>query len=142
MYEFPVTGAIEAEFRLADGRVEATTQAGLAAATVTVEPMDGSEASREAAERTTVEMHGKRLTVKAPDIGTTGWLRGRRGAKIMITATLPAESSVELRTASADATLHGVYHDVAVHTASGDAFVETVNGDLTVNAASGDVNAG
>jgi DUF4097 and DUF4098 domain-containing protein YvlB len=140
MYEFPVTGAIEAEFRLADGRVDTTTQAGLTTATVTVEPMDGSEASREAAERTTVEMQGKRLTVKAPDIGTTGWLRGRR-AKISVTATLPADSEVELRSASADATLHGVYGNVAVHTASGDAFVEIVNGDLTVNAASGDVRA-
>lgn len=142
MYEFAVTGPIDTEFRLADGRVETTTQNGLATATVTVEPMDSSEASREAAERTTVEMHGQRLTVKAPDIGTTGWLRGRRGPRIIITATLPAESSVELRSASADATLHGVYGEVAVHTASGDAFVETITGNLTVNAASGDVKAG
>lgn len=142
MYEFPVSGPIEAEFRLADGRVETTTQAGLTTATVSVEPMDGSEASREAAERTTVEMIGNRITVKAPDIGTTGWLRGRRGAKILVTAKLPAESDVELRSAAADATFHGVYADVAVHTASGDAFVETVTGDLSVNAASGDVNAG
>jgi DUF4097 and DUF4098 domain-containing protein YvlB len=141
MYEFPVSGAIEAEFRLADGRVETTTQSGLTTATVTVEPMDGSDASREAAERTTVEMHGKRLTVKAPDIGTTSWLRGKRGARIMITAALPADSSVELRTASADAAFHGVYGDVLVHTASGDAVIETVTGDLTVNAASGDIRA-
>lgn len=141
MYEFPVTGAVEAEFRLADGRVETTTQTGLTTATVTVEAMDGSDASRETAERTTVEMHGKRLSVKAPDIGTTGWLGGNRSAKIMITAALPADSSVELRSASADATLHGVYSDVAVHTASGDAAVEMVTGDLTVNAASGDVRA-
>lgn len=140
MYEFPVTGPIETEFRLSDGRVETTTQNGLTTATVTVEPLDGSDASREAAQRTTVEMVGNRLTVKAPDMGTTGWLRGRR-AKISVTATLPAESRVELRTASADATLHGVYGQVAVNTASGDAFVETVTGDLTVNAASGDVRA-
>jgi DUF4097 and DUF4098 domain-containing protein YvlB len=142
MYEFPVTGTIEAEFRLAGGRIETTTQNGLTTATVTVEPMDGSDASREAAERTTVEMHGTRLTVKAPEIETTGWLRGGRSAKIMVTAALPAGSSMELRSASADATLHGVYGAVAVHTASGDAFVETVTGDLTVQAASGDTNAG
>lgn len=141
MYEFPVTGPIDTEIRLADGRVDTTTQNGLTTATVKVDPMDGSDASREAAERTTVEMHGNRLSIKAPDIGATGWLRGRR-AKISITATLPAESTVELRSASADATLHGVYAAVAVHTASGDAFVETVTGDLTVNAASGDVKAG
>ena len=142
MYEFPVTGAIEAEFRLADGRIETTTPAGLTTATVTVEPMDGSEASREAAERTTVEMHDKRLTVKAPDIGTTGWLRGRRSAKIVVTVALPADSRVEVRSASADATLYGTYRDVSIHTASGDAFVQNVTGDLTANAASGDIKAG
>lgn len=142
MYEFPVNGAVAAYFRLADGRVETTTQDSLTTATVTVEPMDGSDASREAAERTTVELHDDRLEVKAPDIGTTNWLRGKRSAKISVTAVLPAGSNVELRSASADATLHGVYSDVSVHTASGDAFVETVTGNLTVNAASGDVNAG
>jgi DUF4097 and DUF4098 domain-containing protein YvlB len=142
MFEFTVTGAIDAEFRLADGRVETTTQAGLTTATVTVEPMDGSDASKEAAERTTVEMHGNTLTVKAPDNNSSGWLRGWRGAKIAVTATLPADSNVELRSASADATLHGVYGAVSVHTASGDAFVEAVTGDLTANAASGDITAG
>ena len=141
MFEFPVTGAIEAEFRLADGRIETTTQAGLTTATVTVEPMDGSDASREAAERTTVEMRGKTLTVKAPEVNIS-WLRAWRGPKIVITATLPADSRIELRSAAADASLRGVYSDVSVHTASGDAFIETVNGDLTVNAASGDINAG
>jgi DUF4097 and DUF4098 domain-containing protein YvlB len=141
MYEFPVTGAIEADIRLSDGRVETTTQAGLTTATVTVEPMDSSEASREAAQRTTVEMHGSRLTVKGPDVGKTDWVLGRRRAKIAITATLPADSQLELRSASADAGLHGVYGQVAVHTASGDAFVENVNGDLTVNVASGDLRA-
>lgn len=142
MFEFPVTGAVDAEFRLAGGRVETTTQAGLTTATVTVEPMDGSDVSKEAAERTTVEMHGNTLTVKAPDIDSGSWLRGRRGAKIAVTATLPADSSIELRSASADASLHGVYRSVSVHTASGDAFVETVTGDLHANAASGDIKAG
>jgi DUF4097 and DUF4098 domain-containing protein YvlB len=137
MHEFPVTGPLTTDIRIGDGRVDVTAEAGVTTATVTVEPLDNTDLSRDAAARTTVELQGKQLSIKTPEI-STGWLR-RRGARVGITVVVPADGPLELRTASADATCSGTYRLASVHTASGDVFIETVTGDLSVNAASGDV---
>lgn len=136
MYEFPVSGPLSAEVRVSAGRLEIAAQPGLTTATVRVEPADGSDASKEAAEQTVVELRGTNLIVKAPE--NKGWLR-MRFPRLAITIAVPADSTLDLKTASADATCTGAYRTVQANTASGDVFVETVTGDFAITTASGDV---
>ncbi|MEV6969501.1 DUF4097 family beta strand repeat-containing protein [Hamadaea sp. NPDC051192] len=138
MYEFPITGPLSTDVRVSAGRVEITAQPGLTTATVAVEPFDGSDLSREAAAQTTVELHGTNLIVKAPE--HKGWLK-MRNPRLAVSIRIPADSTLDLRTASADATCSGAYRQVSVHSASGDVFVEDVTGDFAITTASGDVRA-
>lgn len=140
MPEFPVSGPVTAEIRIAAGRVQVTAQPGATVATAVVEPLGGDDASRETAARTVVEMHGDRLFIKTPE-SSTGWLR-RRHASVAITVTVPAGSSLEMKTASADVSCSGDYRRADITSASGDVFVENVAEDLGVDTASGDVRAG
>jgi hypothetical protein len=136
MSEFPTTGPVAAEIRLFDGRLNITAE-DRSSATVTVEPMTNSDASRDAASRTTVEMRGNKLIVHTPEL-SGGWLRWR-GAPVSITIHLPTSSSIEAKIASADSTLRGDFGSVGVNVASGDVLVDRTSGDLTVNSASGDL---
>ncbi|MBB5872303.1 hypothetical protein F4553_005737 [Allocatelliglobosispora scoriae] len=138
MSEFPVSGPITAEIRIGDGRVEILAEP-RQTATVTIEAMEQTDQSREAAARTTVEMRGDRLVVHTPDRGT-GWWK-RRGAPVRLVIAVPAESSVELKLASADAVCEGAYRSVTAHIASGDIVVDRASGDVNVHTASGDVRA-
>lgn len=138
MSEFPSKGPVTAEIRLGDGRVEILAEP-RQTITVTVEPMEQTDASREAAAKTTVELHGSKLVVHAPEL-TSGWWR-RKGAPIHVAIALPSDSSVELRLASADATCDGAYRSITAHVASGDLVIDRVAGHVTVNTASGNVRA-
>ncbi|NUR49112.1 MAG: DUF4097 family beta strand repeat protein [Hamadaea sp.] len=138
MHEFPVTGPLSADIRVSSGRVDVTAQPGLTTATVSVEPLDGSDASKEAAEQTVVELHGTNLLVKTPE--HKGWLRMRH-PRLAVTVRIPADSALDLRTASADATCAGAYRQVQVDSASADVFVENVTGVFGVKTASGDIKA-
>lgn len=137
MPTFPVTGPVHAEIRIGSGHVDSRTEAGRTSVDVSVTPLDSTDAAREAAARTTVEMHGDRLVVKTPD-HNGGWLR-KRHSSVKIVVELPENSGLELRTASADAYLAGTYNTVDVHTASGDVSLDHTTGDVTADAASGDV---
>jgi DUF4097 and DUF4098 domain-containing protein YvlB len=137
VYDFPTTGPITADIRVSAGYLEVSAEEGRSTVSVSVEPMNDTDLSREAASRTTVELRDGKLSIKAPE-SPTGWLR-RRGADVRITAVLPAHSSIELRTASADARCVGVYREAAVNTASGDVVVENVTGNVGANTASGSV---
>ncbi|WP_051367556.1 DUF4097 family beta strand repeat-containing protein [Hamadaea tsunoensis] len=140
MPTFPVTGPVLAEVRIASGRLDTRAEAGRTTVDVSVTPLDATDAARDAAARTTVEMHGDRLVVKTPD-NNAGWLR-KRSASVKIVIGLPENSGLELRMASADATLAGTYNAVDVHTASGDVSLDGATGDVTADAASGDVRVG
>jgi len=135
MYEFPCTEPVTAQIRVSAGTVEIIAEQ-RGTVTVDVEPADGSDSSREAAERTRVEFRDGRLIIEAPE--GTGWLL-RRSPRLRVHARLPLDSSLQLKTASADATVHGRYASVVLNTASGDAYVEHVTGDLSANTASGDI---
>ena len=138
MNEFPISGPITAEIRLADGRVEILAEP-RQTATVTVEPMEQTDQSREAAARTTVELRGNKLVVHTPDRGS-GWWK-RKGSPVRLVIAVPAESSVELKIASADAVCDGTYRSVTAHIASGDVFIDRTSGNVTVHTASGNVRA-
>lgn len=135
MYEFPSPAPVAAQIRVRSGIVEIVAEQ-RDTVTVDIEPETGSEGAREAAERTRVELRDGRLLVDSPE--PTGWLI-RRAPRIRVHIRLPIDSSIHLRTASADLTAHGRYASAVVNTASGDVYLEQVTGDVSANTASGDV---
>jgi hypothetical protein len=137
MPEFPRSEPVTADVRLAGGSLDVYAEPRDTVA-VEVTPYDSSDASREAAENTRVELSGDTLLIAAPEAG--GWLL-RRSPKVRVNARVPSGSTGRLRVASADVTCHGEWAQVKLNTASGDAYVEHVTGDLSVNSASGDVRA-
>lgn len=138
MPEFPTTGPITADIRLAGGSVELHAEP-RESALVEVEPYDSSEAAQEAAARTRVDLSNDTLVIAAPE--SSGWLL-RRYPRLRVTARVPTGSTGRLRVATADVTCHGEWGQVKLGSAAGDAYLERVAGDLTVNTASGDVRAG
>jgi hypothetical protein len=137
-YEFASPGPVKADIRIAGGVLN--VDAGdYDVITVSVEPHDNSAASREAAEETRVALDGKQLIVHVPK--GKGWAVFR-WPRLSITVKIPAESMLNVRSASADVTCTGVYGDAVLHTASGDVFVDRVSKELSINSASGDIRLG
>jgi hypothetical protein len=137
-HEFAATGPVNADIRLASGQLSVNAS-DTQTITVSVEPMDGSSQSREAADATRVHLEGKNLVVHSPT--TKNWAL-LRWPKLRITVTIPSESVLNVKSASADVQLDGIYRDLVAHTASGDLAVERVVKDATVNSASGDIRVG
>lgn len=137
-YEFASPGPVNADIRTAGGvlNVDAGEHDVI---TVSVEPYDNSNASREAVEETRVALEGKNLVVHVPR--GKGWAVFR-WPRLNITVKLPAQSVLSVKSASSDVTCTGVFHDAVIHTASGDVFVDRVVKELSVNSASGDVRVG
>lgn len=137
-YEFASPGPINADIRIAGGvlNVGAGEHDVI---TVSVEPFDHSSASQEAAEQTRVALEGKHLVIHAPR--GKGWAVFR-WPKLNIRVTLPQESTLTIKSASADVTCTGVYQDVVTHTASGDVFLDRIIKDASVTSASGNVRVG
>jgi len=124
-------------------------------ATVDVTPYEDNEASRDAADRTLVELRGDTLVVEAPDLT---WRR--RNARLRIEVRLPEDSRLKVKTAAANARLTGRYGDcvldaasadvelghvagwLRLHAASGDVRVERVDGQVAADTASGDITVG
>jgi hypothetical protein len=137
-HEFPNTGPVSADLRIASGTL--TVDAGdYPSITVMVEPHDSSAASKEAAEQTRVSLDGKHLIVHTPQY--RGW-KLFSWPKLRITVQVPGESTLTVKSASADVTCTGVYNDLVAITASGDVQVDRVIKDASVNSASGDVRLG
>jgi len=157
MYEFACTEPITVAGRLAAGAMEVVAE-NRDTATVEVVPFDGSDTSRDGAERTRVDLEGGRLLVEAPEMGL-GWLL-RRGPRLRVTIRVPLDSALELKVASADVRCQGRFGqcvlnsasgdlhlaqsgaDVSVHSASGDVRIDDVAGTLTADTASGDLRIG
>jgi hypothetical protein len=137
MPEFPTPRPVTAVVKLPVGALAITAEE-RDTAVVDVEPYDDRPASREAAERTTVDLHGDTLTVSAPD---GGWL-GRHPASLLVTIHVPLDSRLRLRTASASTACRGRYSSVDVSGAAGHVYLEHVTGDARVKVDSGDVTAG
>ncbi len=137
-YEFANPGPINADLRIAAGTliVDAGDHEKI---TVVVEPYDSSTASKEAAEQTRVTLEGKHLIVHKPE--GRGW-KLFNWPKLRITVQVPAESTLTVKSASADVTCTGVYQDAVVNIASGDVQIDRVIKDCSVNSASGDARLG
>jgi DUF4097 and DUF4098 domain-containing protein YvlB len=82
-----------------------------------------------------VDFDGSRLHVSGPKPG----LISLRRQDLDLTIQAPAESSCSVSTASADVSLVGPIHKVAVKTASGDVTANMASGRVRVTTASGDV---
>jgi DUF4097 and DUF4098 domain-containing protein YvlB len=138
MYEFDCPGPVTLSLRIASGRAEIVAE-DRTDATVEVSPFDGSDASRDAAARTRVELRDGTLVVEAPE--WTGWLF-RRGPRLRVNVRLPHDGDLVVKVASADVRALGRYRSASLTTASGDISVEHVTGAASTNTASGDVNVG
>jgi DUF4097 and DUF4098 domain-containing protein YvlB len=135
MYEFQTKGPVMVSVKIRSGAATVTAEE-RDSAVVEVEPSDGSDASRQQAENTRVELQGDTLVIHAPE--PAGWI-WRRGS-IRVTARVPLDSRLDFHSASADIALQGRWREGSVTSASGDVRIESVTGDLRVNTASGDVN--
>jgi DUF4097 and DUF4098 domain-containing protein YvlB len=129
----PVTVSVRAQ----RGKVDIVA-ADNTAVEVDVLPLDGSDASAEAARDTRVELDGDTLIIEPPH---TTW-QWRRSAKLGISVRVPTGSSIAAKTASADLRASGRYSTAHVSVASGDAWIDEVTGDAHIGSASGDVAAG
>jgi hypothetical protein len=138
MSEFACPGPVTVDVRVGSGAVDLYAEP-RETAEVEVTPYDNTDAAREAASETRVELSGDTLVIAAPE--ASGWLF-RRLPRVRVVARVPESSTGYVKVASADATCHGVWSQVKVNTASGDVHVDSVTGDLSVNSASGDVRAG
>lgn len=135
MHEFPATTPLHLVVRLSSGAVEVTAEE-RGSATVEVQPGDDRDASRDLAERTSVELRGDTLSVVTPS-GSGGLLR--RSGSVRIDVRVPVDGTVEVKAASADTTCRGRYARATVDSASGQIFVEHVTGAAAAHAASGDI---
>ncbi|MFC0529166.1 DUF4097 family beta strand repeat-containing protein [Phytohabitans kaempferiae] len=136
MPEFPCPAPVTVVVRVPTGALEIVAEE-RETALVDVQPYDDHPAAREAAERTTVDLRGDKLSVVAPD---SGWLARRTGA-LLVTIRVPLDSHLRLKTASADASCRGRFGSLDADGSSGDLYAEHVTGDAKVKIASGDVTA-
>jgi hypothetical protein len=138
MYEFDCPEPVTLSLRIAGGTAEIIAE-DRRDATVEVAPVDGSDASRDAAARTRVELRDGTLVVEAPE--WTGWLF-RRGPRVRVNVRLPQDGVLAVKVASADVRAAGRYRSASLVGASGDLSLEHVTGDASAHAASGDVRVG
>ncbi|MGC9666417.1 DUF4097 family beta strand repeat-containing protein [Planosporangium sp. 12N6] len=138
MYEFDCPEPVTLSLRIAGGAAEIVAE-DRRTATVEVAPYDGSDAARDAAARTRVDLRDGTLVVEAPE--WTGWLF-RRGPRVRVTVRLPQDGVLAVKVASADVRASGRYRSASLATASGDLALDHVTGDASVHAASGDLQVG
>ena len=131
--DFPTPAPVELTVRNAAGTI-AVTATDTDRSTVEVLPIDSSGESAEAAEQTTVQHSGRRLTVEVPE---RRGLLGLRICKVAVRVTVPTGSEVVTRAASADVTCSGHFAAVTVNVSSGDATIDDVDGDVELHASSG-----
>jgi DUF4097 and DUF4098 domain-containing protein YvlB len=104
-----------------------------------VVPLDGSDASRQAAENSVVALDGDTLVVRAPEMSDWNW---RRSGKLGVTVRVPLDSSIVAKIASAGLRATGRFAEAQVHSASGDAHLDEVTGNAHLDAASGRLTVG
>jgi len=134
MPEFPVSGPIAATVRISSGSLRFVAEQ-RDSVVVDVRPGNSSDAARQAAAETIVEMTADGLIIETPQ--ARGFIV-RRSPSVDVTVRLPNDSRIMARTASADVTVDGRLAGADVNTASGDMRIEHVTGDLRRHSASGD----
>ncbi|MCM4077615.1 DUF4097 family beta strand repeat-containing protein [Paractinoplanes hotanensis] len=136
MYEFPHPQPVTVALHARNGvvRLHAEDRDDIQ---VTVEPMDGKDSGREAAESTPVLLEGDTLVIGERD--TVSWSL-RRTPKLAITARVPAGSSLAGKSASADVAATGPWQTVKLDVASADVQIDEIAGDAALDSASGDLS--
>jgi hypothetical protein len=129
------------ELRLTAGRCEIET-ADTADTVVEAEPMDGSSASRDAAEALVETLSersqgGHKLVVALPKLRRLAF--GLDNAKVLVRIRAPHGTELDAGTASADVVVRGRLGAADVRTASGDVMIECAEQSTEVKTASGDV---
>jgi hypothetical protein len=135
MPEFDCPHPVPVHVKIHGGELQITAEE-RDTATVTVSPWDSSDAARDSAERTVVELRDGRLFVEAPD-AALAWLPRR--SRIRVDLRVPLDCPLNIKVASADARCRGRYADLKLDSASGDTSIEHVAGDADLHTASGDV---
>jgi DUF4097 and DUF4098 domain-containing protein YvlB len=143
----PHTHAVEQEFE-SPQPVTATVRNGSGFVTViaedrpvtavAVDPCDDTEASRAAAQQTSVTFTGDRLTVETQHNSASRIFR--RGGRVRITVRLPLGSRVWNQVGSADVRIEGQLAEATVNSGSGDVYATEV-ASLNVDTGSGDLRA-
>jgi DUF4097 and DUF4098 domain-containing protein YvlB len=133
---------LQLRLRIPAGRCEVTT-ADTAETVIEAQPMNGSNASREAAESIveTLREHsegGHELTVEVPKRKLLGF----GNAQVLVRVRGPHGLDLDAATASADVVVTGRPRCADVRTASGDVSIEAADGATQVKTASGDVDLG
>jgi hypothetical protein len=135
MPEFDRSDPVTVAVRLPRGKVDihAEDRATVAADVV---PLDGSDASRQAAADTVVALEGDTLVIRAPETSLWNW---RRSGKLGVTVRVPRDSSIAAKAASADLRATGRFAQAQIDLASGDVRIDDVTGNAALEAASGDL---
>jgi hypothetical protein len=139
--QFDTPRPVRLEVTIAAGEVEISTVEGRES-TVSI------EGSQKLVDATRVQLIGDRLVVQQRRKSVIGFLE-RWDDPLHVRASVPAASSVELVTASANGALDGTFADVKMKSASGDlhvtgeiagtAHAQTVSGDVRLPHVAGDV---
>ena len=135
MYEFdhsqPVTVALKAQ----RGKVDITAEDRVSVQ-VEIVALDGSDASRQAADNALVTLDGDTLAIRAPE--ASGW-QWRRSPNLLFTVKVPTGSTLAIKSASADLRAVGQFRHADVELQSGDAYVQDLAGDGSLRTGSGDL---
>jgi DUF4097 and DUF4098 domain-containing protein YvlB len=135
---------VQLELRLSAGRCEIETS-DTSETVVEAEPMNGSTASREAAEALVETLSersggGHKLVVAMPKMRRL--VSGLNNAKVLVRIRTPHGADLDASTASADVVVRGRLRAADVRTASGDVTIETAEQATEVKTASGAVELG
>jgi Putative adhesin len=135
---------VRLKVRMLSGRCEIET-AETAETVVEATPMNGSSASREAADALVEELRhlpdgGHELVIEVPK--RKRLVPGFGDASVLIRVRGPHGLGLGVSTASADVEVLGRVGDADVRTASGDVHIEAADGRAEVKTASGDVALG
>jgi DUF4097 and DUF4098 domain-containing protein YvlB len=106
-------------------------------------PLNDSDATRDAIDRTVVTANGAEVVVEIESGRNWSFSIGNLGfgsAKVGVRITCPTGSELQCDTASADVRAEGTLGTTRVRTASGDVRLKRIQGQLEVKTASGDVN--
>ena len=141
MTTFETPGPLELDLNVPAGKIELDA-ADVAATEVELEPLHDSEGSREAVERTKVNLRprgeGHELVVEVPSERGFG-IRFGRTPSVLVRVRCPEGAKVSVRTRSADVEAHGRFGAAQVRDISGDVVWETVDGDAIFHSTSGDM---
>lgn len=137
---FPLDGPINLNARLGHGSLTVHCRDDLAEATVTLTPRPGGE---EYAERVTVEMNGRTLTVTAPRQGGVFDMFGdlwRKQSAVDVEVVVPSGTALKAATFTASVTVDGRCGGADIATGAATVDIEYVDGDLRLRAGNATAN--